>query len=85
MTGFAPLSATIDIVNRDAVAQDILAFRLWGDVNGDSAVDIVGAILSLQIMSGKSEVETIHPEASAQEKIAIQDAVMIMQTVSETR
>ena len=85
ITGFMPSSATIDIVNRDIVAQDILAFRLWGDVNGDSEVDIADAILALQIMSGESEVGTIHPEASAQEKIGIQDAVMIIQKVSETR
>jgi hypothetical protein len=56
-----------------------------GDVNADGRVDLADAIRALQVVAGMKPHALRHADADGDEKIGLEDAMFILQTVGEVR
>jgi hypothetical protein len=80
----------------DGVKDNIDAYptnpSLWnvvslGDINGDGRIDMIDAIMALQIISGITPKNTVYKEAdvNGDGKIGMQEVIYIIQKVAEIR
>ena len=73
--------------NAPATAQTVTNVNFRGDVNDDNKVDIMDAILALQVMSRMSPAQTVYKKAdvNGDKRINLIDAIYILQKTGELR
>ena len=73
--------------NAPATAQTVTSVNFRGDVNDDNKVDLMDAILALQVMSRISPAQTVYKKAdvNGDKRINLIDAIYILQKITGLR
>jgi hypothetical protein len=75
-----------DEIGEGGVSLIVIQAPTAGDVNGDGAVDLADAVLTLQFLSG-TESEIVHPtgDATGDNAIGVEEGIWILQKAAELR
>lgn len=65
----------------------VIRVIVTGDLNGDSAVTVADAVMTMQILSGISPGQQVIPSAgiAGDDRIGLAEAIFILQTLAEKR